>query len=1027
MEWKDRYVTLAGDDQSHPSIARPSQSGYTIVVWEDERDGNKDIYAQKIDNTHGIAQWMPIDGVPVCTASGDQGNPRAAYDGDGGVIIVWEDDRGASTEIRGHRIVLSTGALDSNWDPDPDGVQVCGGAGGDATRPRIVGTDDGAFVVWNDARNQSNPTGNDDLYIQYLLASDGSWPTGGNNTWTQNGLPVTSDQYAQKEAELVLDNVVPQGDTRPGVVIAYEDYRNSLWQIYATNIDANGSSVYGDVRLAQTSYAQHKPQISPTGSAVGTPNLGSIVVWEDSRNSATTGTDIYAQEISSAGSRQWSGGVSLCAASGDQTNPRLDVVRSSSPYYAVIAWEDARNSGTTGSDIYAIRLNSTNGTVNATDGSSVSSASRDQFHPCIEVVEGDYDYAYIGWEDQRSTVSDIYFQYIRVDNWSAQKSTDGEPVTKAKGAQTYPETGSTVFVFTDGRRSDLNIYAQMPGGECSGSSGMEWRDQLAKWTPSTSMANHRFVTDADGNSYVVWQEDRVNPISDPPRPEIYVQKFDKDGVPLWKNDGVLVSDTANSATTPDICLGSSGGVYAVWCELAPGQSAADVEAAEIASNGSVTSVSYSFGEGSAPRIVEDDAGGAIVAWIDSNDDLNVWGGDVSNTNWGPYTKGGTYSEPKMTKNRQGSCWIAAKDGTGLSLFTVDTGGGILEEDRGPNITNSVHSFDLSTDEIDDRNANVSYKYDAMVVVSENIGGYYYVDYYKYFVESTPLGDKIKLANSRGLGGTDAYYPSITPDSAGASGYSGGAVVAWHWLNPNTNVYNIMAQRVLNDGTRYWNAAPVTVCGGNADSKYPDIVRTGNYPVFTRGYAMIVWQDWRNGCGGTSNHLQMIDYEAAAVSACKWTSNGIILSSSGGSQTYPQIQKSAGNSACIFWADDATGDDCIRGTRMSGDYGVLVKREVAGKDDAFRNDSRITSRNYPNPFSGSTTIEFQTAESGHVQLELFDIMGKRLCTLLDANLEPGSYSISVAPEASSVSLKSGIYFYRLRVNDRSLTRPIQVVR
>jgi hypothetical protein len=87
-EWKDRYVSIDVGDQLNPSIARPAQDDFTVIVWEDEREGEKDIYAQKIDNASGLPLWKPYDGVPVCTASGVQRNPVAGYDSLGGVLIT---------------------------------------------------------------------------------------------------------------------------------------------------------------------------------------------------------------------------------------------------------------------------------------------------------------------------------------------------------------------------------------------------------------------------------------------------------------------------------------------------------------------------------------------------------------------------------------------------------------------------------------------------------------------------------------------------------------------------------------------------------------------------------------------------------------------------------------------------------------------------------------------------------------------------------------------------------------------------
>jgi hypothetical protein len=64
-EWKDRPVTLAPGDQTGHSIARPARSAYTVVVWEDKRRGEYDIYAQMIDSATGLPVWGDVDGMPA--------------------------------------------------------------------------------------------------------------------------------------------------------------------------------------------------------------------------------------------------------------------------------------------------------------------------------------------------------------------------------------------------------------------------------------------------------------------------------------------------------------------------------------------------------------------------------------------------------------------------------------------------------------------------------------------------------------------------------------------------------------------------------------------------------------------------------------------------------------------------------------------------------------------------------------------------------------------------------------------------
>jgi hypothetical protein len=272
-DWKDRYVTIFTSDQVNPTIARPDKIDYTVIVWTDYRSGNADIYAQRIENNTGLATWLPIDGTPVCVADGAQTNPRAAYDSLGGVIITWEDERnvgsGGHKEIYAQRLHFTTGAKDIAWAYSyPSGVPICTGQAGDAVRPRILGTGEGAFISWTDYRNAVAGQ-NTDVYLQCILSSTASYPSG---NWVNNGIRVSVDSTNnQQHQELASDNYW-QTDagrrTRTGVVIVYEDdrnispwYQHHVWNIYADAFKRDGSRSWGDLGMAPDSVNEENPQI----------------------------------------------------------------------------------------------------------------------------------------------------------------------------------------------------------------------------------------------------------------------------------------------------------------------------------------------------------------------------------------------------------------------------------------------------------------------------------------------------------------------------------------------------------------------------------------------------------------------------------------------------------------------------------------------------------------------------------------------------------------------------------------------
>lgn len=66
------------------------------------------------------------------------------------------------------------------------------------------------------------------------------------------------------------------------------------------------------------------------------------------------------------------------------------------------------------------------------------------------------------------------------------------------------------------------------------------------------------------------------------------------------------------------------------------------------------------------------------------------------------------------------------------------------------------------------------------------------------------------------------------------------------------------------------------------------------------------------------------------------------------------------------------------------------------------------QNFPNPFNPVTNIRFQLAKSGFVKLIVFDILGREVESLVNKNLNAGTFEI----DFNASNLTSGIYFYRI---------------
>ncbi len=169
--WPSEGVALstAPGYQFFLSVA-PDGFGGALVAWEDyTQPSASDIYAQRVTAEGEIPPGWPPNGVPVCSATSFQLNPKVAPDGAGGAFVVWEDTRSGSTEDVYAQHVTASGAVALGW--EPNGVAICTQP---ASQPKPAVASDGlggGILAWSDLRN-----GNKDIFA-HKLALDGPVPT----------------------------------------------------------------------------------------------------------------------------------------------------------------------------------------------------------------------------------------------------------------------------------------------------------------------------------------------------------------------------------------------------------------------------------------------------------------------------------------------------------------------------------------------------------------------------------------------------------------------------------------------------------------------------------------------------------------------------------------------------------------------------------------------------------------------------------------------------------------------------------
>ncbi len=103
---------------------------------------------------------------------------------------------------------------------------------------------------------------------------------------------------------------------------------------------------------------------------------------------------------------------------------------------------------------------------------------------------------------------------------------------------------------------------------------------------------------------------------------------------------------------------------------------------------------------------------------------------------------------------------------------------------------------------------------------------------------------------------------------------------------------------------------------------------------------------------------------------------------------------------------------IPGMKMDiQDQVVFVENESEYPDDF------VLYQNYPNPFNPSTKINLLLTKDNFVKLEIFDVLGNKVYTLVNEYLKSGDYTYNFHPN----KLSSGIYYYTLSAGDRVISK------
>jgi hypothetical protein len=393
---------------------------------------------------------------------------------------------------------------------------------------------------------------------------------------------------------------------------------------------------------------------------------GAVCVWDDARDGDS---DVYAQHMDATGSLLWPyDGLPICTLATYQGN--ADIAQDGQGCF-VIVWDDDRDM-TGAKEIYAQRITA-DGLALWTPGGVALSTSEDYNQVPWAVADGSGG-AYVVWGEEINKAGNaLHGQHVSAAGdtlWGpggivvsgpgqfvteAAVAPDGEggllvvwsdlgvPRVQRYNALAEPAWGTdgvtvlenpqpagwcdimsdgqggAIVVLQAGYGGDGNVYAQ----RIDAWGTIRWSTTgLAVCEAAEDQTAPLLAGDGAGGIYVAWTDGRDGYYSD-----VYAQHVSASGLPLWAADGIQISTSPDTDEMPAVLEDGAGGVIIAWQSGVFGYADIWAQRLDAAGNslwpagGVLVSSAPSFQVGA--RLASDGAGGAIAAWIDYRAEVSI--------------------------------------------------------------------------------------------------------------------------------------------------------------------------------------------------------------------------------------------------------------------------------------------------------------------------------------------------------------------------------------------------------------------
>jgi hypothetical protein len=442
--------------------------------------------------------------------------------------------------------------------------------------------------------------------------------------WIDDGVSYCTAPQSQYGAHMVTD-------TSGNSIVAWPDFRDGYWAIYAQKIDPSGNALWASdgIRLGRSicdEVVLTGPRVAvlcneygeavvawygivggvtgacaqlvdpagnlewgPEGIVAGPGTMkntcpaialnsagGVLIAWTDTRGASA---DVFVQNVDRSGSILWNAqGVPICTDGADQLNA---VMTSDLSGGAVVGWADFRYGEW---DVFAQRVSSSGLPMWASNGVAVTTDTYTQTLSYSTVVSDGKGGAIFAWRMYSGyTTYDIYSQRIDAAG-NAKWGTYGvavcdAPFTQAGAMAVSDGRGGEFVTWHDYRALNYDIYAQ----RVDSLGNVRWTyGGVPVCTELGSQSYPVLGTDAHGGVVIAWQDARASDV------DIYAQRLDGSGEAVWNQNGARVCGAEADQILPDIACFETGDAVIGWHDFRSGNY--DLYAQKVRFDGSMGSV-----------------------------------------------------------------------------------------------------------------------------------------------------------------------------------------------------------------------------------------------------------------------------------------------------------------------------------------------------------------------------------------------------------------------------------------------------